>query len=50
MVRVSFDLNGAVVFDAQAHTAARVAETAKRSASFRHGKRTSLGSTIPKLA
>jgi hypothetical protein len=37
VVRVSFDLNGAVVFDAHAHTAARVAQTAERSASFRHG-------------
>jgi hypothetical protein len=38
MVRVSFDLEGATVFDAQAHPAAWVAETAIRSASFRHGR------------
>jgi hypothetical protein len=38
MVWVSFDLNRAVVFDAQAHTTARVAETAIRPASFRHGR------------
>jgi hypothetical protein len=49
MVRVSFDLNGAVVFDAQAHPAARVAETAIRSASFHHGRRTSVVSSKPKL-
>jgi hypothetical protein len=49
MVGVAFDLDGATVFDPQAHAAARVAKTAKRSASFRHGKRTSVVSSIPKL-
>jgi hypothetical protein len=49
MAGVAFDLDRATVFDAQAHTATRVAETTKRSASFPHGERTSLGSTIPKL-
>jgi hypothetical protein len=38
MVRVAFDFDGATVFDAQAHAAARMAETAIRSVSFRHGR------------
>jgi hypothetical protein len=49
MVGVPFDLDSAAVFDAQAHAAARVAETAKRSMSFRHGKRTSVVSSIREL-
>jgi hypothetical protein len=49
MVGVAFDLDRATVFDAQAHTAAWVTETTKRSASFPHGKRTSVVSAIPKL-
>jgi hypothetical protein len=47
MVGVAFDFDRATVFDAQAHTAARVAETTKRSVSFRHGKRTSVVSLSP---
>jgi hypothetical protein len=47
MVGVPFDPDCTAVFDAQAHPATRVAETAKRSASFRHGKHTSIVSFNP---
>jgi hypothetical protein len=50
MVGVPLDLDGATVFNAQAHTATRVAETTKRSPGFRHGSCTSVVSSIVKLA
>jgi hypothetical protein len=50
MVGVTLDLNDATVFNAQAHTATRVAQTAKRSPSFRHGSCTSVVSSIVKPA
>jgi hypothetical protein len=49
MLRVAFDPDGAIVFDAQAHTTPRVAETTKRSPSFHHSE-TSAVSSFPRLA
>jgi hypothetical protein len=50
MIGVAFDPDRATVFDVQAHATARVAETTKRSASFHHGKGTSVVSSVSKLA
>jgi hypothetical protein len=50
MVEVTLDLDGATVFNPQAHAATRMAETTKCSPSFRHGSLTSIASSTEKSA